>query len=106
MQVHRGGFFLPLIAFAGFAIERVENDPQRTCSAGDFFLSYISEFSPPPKLQHMTSPTPSCQVSAKVHPAFRNQVGNRSLDHFYNGEKRVMLFGLAEELLTRRKSFE
>lgn len=106
MQVHRGGFFLPLIAFAGFAIERVESDPQRTCSAEDFFLSRIFEFSPPPRLQHMTSPTPSCQISAKVHPAFRNQVGNESLDHFYNGEKSVVLFSLAGEQLTSRKSFE
>lgn len=67
---------------------------------------HISEFSPPPKLQHMTSPTPSCQVSAKVHPAFRNQVGNRSLDHFHNDEKSVEVSGLAGEGLTGRKSTE
>lgn len=106
LQVCRGGFFLPLITFADFAIERVERDAQRTCSAGDFFLSHISEFSPPPKLQHMNSPTPSCHVSAEVHPAFRNQVGNRSLDHFCNSEKCVVLSGLAGEYLTSRKSFE
>lgn len=54
----------------------------------------------------MTSPTPSCQVSAKVHPAFRNQVGNRSLDHFHNDEKSVEVSGLAGEGLTGRKSTE
>lgn len=56
MQVHKGVICLPLITFAGFAIERVESDAQRICSAGDLILSHISEFSPPPKLQHITSP--------------------------------------------------
>lgn len=78
--------------FAGFTMERVESDPQQTFSEGDFFPSHISEFSPPPKLQHTSSPVPSCQVSA-----IRNWVGNRSLDHFHNGEKSIVLFGLAGE---------
>lgn len=55
-------FPVPQSPFTGFAIERVEIDPQTTCTAGDFFLSHISEFSPPPpKLQQMTLSVPSCQ---------------------------------------------
>lgn len=84
-----GEFFpVPQPLFAGFAMERVETDPQRTCTVGDFFISHTSDFSPPPpKLQQMTLPVPSCQASTKVHTAFRKQAGNRSLDHFDNSEK-------------------
>lgn len=88
--------------FCWFCHRKGRNDPQRTHSAGDFFLSHISEFSPPPRLQHMTSPMPLCQISAEVHPAFRNQAGNRSLDYFHKGE--TELFGLAGEQLNRRQS--